>query len=83
MGAAFPLASRLFVRQSATVGKSVGTLYASNTVGNILGSFAGGFILIPLAGIENTLFVAVMINVLVGGLFFALSRSSFHDCAKD
>ncbi|MBN1818523.1 MAG: fused MFS/spermidine synthase [Sedimentisphaerales bacterium] len=75
MGAAFPLASRLFVRQSATVGKSVGTLYASNTVGNILGAFAGGFILIPVVGIENTLFVAVMINVLVGGLFFSLSRS--------
>jgi spermidine synthase len=75
MGAAFPLAGRLFVRQSATVGTSVGTLYASNTVGNILGSFAGGFILIPLAGIENTLFIAVMINILVGGLFFALSRS--------
>ena len=75
MGAAFPLASRLFVQTSATVGKSVGTLYASNTVGNILGSFAGGFILIPLAGIENTLFVAVLINVAVGGLFFALSRT--------
>jgi spermidine synthase len=75
MGAAFPLASRLFVRQSATVGRSMGTLYASNTIGNILGSFAGGFILIPLVGIKNTLFVAVMINILVGGLFFALSRS--------
>ena len=75
MGAAFPLASRLFVRTSAPVGKSVGTLYASNTIGNILGSFAGGFILIPLAGIENTLFIAVLINVAVGGLFFALSRT--------
>jgi spermidine synthase len=75
MGAAFPLASRLFVQNSATVGKSVGTLYASNTIGNILGAFAGGFILIPLAGIENTLFAAVLINVAVGGLFFALSRT--------
>ena len=75
MGAAFPLASRLFVQTSAAVGKSVGTLYASNTIGNILGSFAGGFILIPLAGVENTLFVAVLINVAVGGLFFGLSRT--------
>ncbi len=75
MGAAFPLASRLFVRQSASVGKSVGTLYASNTIGNILGAFAGGFILIPLAGIENTLLVAVMINIAVGGLFLFQSRT--------
>jgi spermidine synthase len=75
MGAAFPLAGRLFVKTSATVGRSVGTLYASNTVGNILGSFAGGFILIPLAGVENTLFAAIVINVAVGGLFFALSRT--------
>ena len=79
MGAAFPLAGRLFVQTSATVGKSVGTLYASNTVGNILGSFAGGFILIPLVGIENTLFAAVLINVAVGVLFFALEPDPFRD----
>lgn len=75
MGAAFPLAGRLFVQESASVGKSVGTLYASNTIGNILGAFAGGFILIPLVGIENTLFTTVLINIAVGGLFFALSRT--------
>ena len=75
MGAAFPLAGRLFVQTSAAVGKSVGTLYASNTIGNILGSFAGGFILIPLVGTENTLFAAVLINVAVGALFFSLSRT--------
>jgi spermidine synthase len=75
MGAAFPLAGRLFVKKSVSVGKSVGTLYASNTIGNILGSFAGGFILLPLFGVENTLFIAVLINIAVGGIFFFRSRS--------
>ncbi|HOO90669.1 MAG TPA: fused MFS/spermidine synthase, partial [Syntrophales bacterium] len=75
MGAAFPLVSRLFIQRSETAGTSMGTLYAFNTIGNIIGAFVGGFVLIPLLGIENTLFVAVMINILMGSSFLALSHS--------
>ncbi|MHC4414094.1 MAG: fused MFS/spermidine synthase [Planctomycetota bacterium] len=75
MGAAFPLASRLFVQRSETVGRSVGTVYASNTLGSILGSFIGGFVLIPWFGIQQTLFAAVSANILVGCMFVGLSRS--------
>jgi len=75
MGAAFPLANRLFNQESTSIGRSVGTVYGCNTVGTILGSFMGGFILIPWIGIQHTIFAAVSVNILVGSLFFTLSRS--------
>lgn len=73
MGAAFPLASRLFAQRSAAFGRSVGTVYGCNTLGSILGSFLGGFVLIPFLGIQNTIVVAVSINILIGCVLLAFS----------
>jgi spermidine synthase len=39
MGAAFPLASRIYTRTIAVVGSSVGSVYAANTLGSILWEF--------------------------------------------
>ena len=55
LGATFPLVNRIYARSLPEIGKSIGTAYAMNTVGAILGSFAAGFILIPLLGKENGL----------------------------
>jgi spermidine synthase len=75
MGAAFPLAMRLVVHDVQRTGRSVGTLYAFNTVGSIVGAFAGGFVLIPLLGIQRTLLTAVFLNVAAGCVFLAASQS--------
>ncbi|MBN1627710.1 MAG: fused MFS/spermidine synthase [Deltaproteobacteria bacterium] len=53
LGATFPLVNRIYARSLPEIGKSIGTAYAVNTIGAILGSFAAGFILIPLFGKEN------------------------------
>ncbi len=66
MGAAFPLASRLFLDREGAVGRSVGTIYAANTVGAIAGAFLGGFVLIPLMGLQQTIFVAAGLCVSIG-----------------
>lgn len=75
MGAAFPLASRLFLQSSMAVGRTVGTVYAYNTLGSIAGSFLGGFMLIPWLGIQNTILAAVLVNIIIGCVFFGLSHS--------
>ncbi|HUU39397.1 MAG TPA: fused MFS/spermidine synthase [Desulfatiglandales bacterium] len=75
MGAAFPLVNRLYAQSSLRIGRSVGAVYGSNTIGTILGSFIGGFVLIPWIGIQNSIFVAVLLNILIGSLFFGFSRS--------
>jgi spermidine synthase len=75
MGAAFPLASRLYNQQSSSVGRTVGDVYGANTIGNILGAFLGGFVLIPFVGIQNTILVAVSANILVSFVFLILTQS--------
>jgi spermidine synthase len=74
MGAAFPVVNRLYNRESARVARAVGSVYAANTVGTILGSFAGGFLFIPGLGIQKTIVIASAINLLVGVGFFLLRR---------
>ncbi|MDQ7827038.1 MAG: fused MFS/spermidine synthase [Candidatus Eremiobacteraeota bacterium] len=67
MGIAFPLAGKLTTRHLSSLGRSIGTIYAINTLGCIIGAFCAGFLLIPGAGIQKSLVTAVLINV-VGGL---------------
>jgi len=66
MGAVFPTVIKLFTKRVETVGRSVGDAYAANTVGAIVGSFAGGFLLIPSLGIQGAISVAVVVNIAVG-----------------
>lgn len=73
LGGVFPTVVKLFTKRVEVVGRSVGTAYASNTVGAIAGSFAGGFLLIPWIGVQRSIAVAVVVNV---GLGAALALAS-------
>jgi predicted membrane-bound spermidine synthase/tetratricopeptide (TPR) repeat protein len=66
LGMTFPLVARLFTQSLYRVGSGVGSSYAANTVGAVLGAFAGGFILIPNLGVQNTILFAVVMNLLIG-----------------
>jgi len=66
LGMTFPLVARLFTQSLYRVGSGVGSSYAANTVGAVLGAFAGGFILIPNIGVQNTIVFAVAMNLLIG-----------------
>jgi len=68
MGMAFPVAARLCVRRLRSVGAGTGRLYALNTLGAIVGSFAAGFVLIPIFGLARGLLVLGLVNVLLGTL---------------
>jgi spermidine synthase len=66
LGMTFPLVARLFTQSLYRVGSSVGTSYAANTLGAIVGAFAGGFIFIPQIGVQNSIMLAVVLNLIVG-----------------
>jgi predicted membrane-bound spermidine synthase/tetratricopeptide (TPR) repeat protein len=68
LGMTFPLVARLFTQSLYRVGSGVGSSYAANTVGAVLGAFAGGFILIPTIGVQNAIIFAVIMNLLIGCL---------------
>lgn len=65
MGFAFPLASDLSVgqRSGASVGKQVGKVYLSNTLGACSGSLVAGFLLLPSLGMKWTTFVLMLVIV--------------------
>jgi spermidine synthase len=66
MGATFPIIVKFYTEQK--IGKAIGEAYAANNLGAIIGSFAAGFILIPLIGIKGSIIFAGAINILIGSL---------------
>jgi len=60
------------------VGSGVGSSYAANTLGAVLGAFAGGFILIPNFGVQNAILCGVVLNLVIGcWLIVSDARLSF------
>jgi spermidine synthase len=76
MGLTFPLVTHLYTDKLSSLGKRLGEAYAANTLGAIVGSFLGGFILIPEFGAQKALLGAVVLNLLVGLALTAVSQSS-------
>lgn len=72
IGMTFPIASRLCISDLELLGRRIGSVYSLNTLGGIIGSFAAGFILIPLFGQSGTLMIMVTINLLLGFLLLSL-----------
>ena len=66
MGAAFPVAATLYAQVRDRVGQKMGTIYAWNTFGAILGSLASGFVLMPLIGTTYSIILVAILNLLVG-----------------
>ena len=66
MGASFPLVTKIYTGNARQLGKSIGNVYAVNTVGSILGAFCAGFILIPLFGIRPSIVLTVALNTGIG-----------------
>jgi spermidine synthase len=83
LGALFPLVVRIVyggasstaagVRQTDT-GRTVGNVYAINTLGAIGGAFASGFILIPSLGMLGSLRLSVAANFFLALIVFLASR---------
>lgn len=82
MGATLPVLSRFFVRKIEALGGQVGTLYALNTFGAVLGTYAAGFHLIPTLGIRTTLLLAAVVNIGIGVLVAVFDRH-LHELAGE
>ena len=76
MGTAFPIAVKACAESSKAVGRRVGEVYASNTVGCVIGSFAAGFVMVPLLGLRDSLLVLVVVLLLLGVVVISLSERS-------
>lgn len=87
MGGTLPVLSKLAAGRPGMVGRTVGTLYAANTLGGVTGCFLASFVFIASAGIANTERVAVITNLGVAAAAFVLalasrdSRTNLQDAA--
>jgi len=77
-GACFPLLVRIVESRARETGKALGTMYASNTVGSILGSLVTGFVMLPEFGSRGAVLLALVCLVLaaaVGGTLMVSPRN--------
>lgn len=74
MGMTLPLAIRLMTQNVREVGKGVGNVYGANTLGTVVGTFAVGFVLIPLVGVRTTFIIIASINMLIAVALLLCSR---------
>lgn len=76
MGVTFPLAGRLCADDINKTGNDIGRVYSFNTFGGIAGSFAGGFLLIPLFGTRHSLIMVAFFNLSLGVLLLLYSEKT-------
>ena len=66
MGATLPLLSAALLRSNGLRSTSITRLYTRNLAGAICGSIAAGFLLLPTFGVRATIYIAALINILIG-----------------
>jgi len=71
MGISFPLALKAVNRDIDDLAVDVGAVYGINTLGAVVGALGAGFVLIPLVGTQNALFVLATGNALLGAWLLA------------
>jgi spermidine synthase len=73
MGATFPVAARLWAAGAGQLGRRLGGVYAGNVAGAIVGSLAGGFVLVPVLGAHHALLLLAVGNVALGAVLVGVS----------
>jgi len=66
MGTTLPLMMKTYSKEFMTIGKDVGKLDASNSVGAFFGTLAARFLIIPVLGIQDGILLTASINIILG-----------------
>lgn len=74
MGATLPVLCKHAAQRLAQVGWTIGGLYAVNTFGAVVGCAAAAFVLIERLGVNWTIVVVALGNLLIAALAYLLSR---------
>ena len=74
MGMIFPAVIRIYSARGLDAARTTGDVYSINTLGAIVGSFAGGFVLVPLVGLQQTLVAMVLCGLALALAFGAMAH---------
>src|SRR6185295_1451406 len=73
MGGVFPLTMRIAAADLGSIGRDVGSAYALNTVGAIIGSFLSGFVTLPLLGLQKGIYASVLAGLSLSAALFLVA----------
>ena len=82
MGASFPLITSLALLANGKDGKTAGTVYFYNIIGNVLGGLITGFVLLPFLGSEKTLVVFILFGALFTFFILNIRRNLIQGLLK-
>jgi len=74
MGATLPLLSAALMRSADYRSTSITKLYMRNLAGAICGSIVAGFLLLPIFGVRITIYIAAIINIVIGIVSILVDR---------
>lgn len=74
MGTTLPLMLKAYSKEITNIGKDVGKLDASNSIGAFFGTLTAGFLLIPILGIHDGVLITASINIIVGTLILITKK---------
>lgn len=70
LGMSFPILIKMVSDGFENIGRATGQIYASNTLGAILGSLFMGFLILPELGSQKSLLLIASMNLFLGVLLF-------------
>lgn len=76
IGMGFPLVSQIQARSLSNIGGTIGSTYAWNTIGNVLGVVITSLVLLPWLGMEHSLHFNLGLNVLAAFLLVSAARET-------
>ena len=76
MGGTLPVLSKFFVRRLGELGHHVGSLYSVNNLGALIGAFLGGFVLIRAVGLDMSVVIAAVLNLINAAIIYFTGKSS-------
>ncbi|MCX5849906.1 MAG: fused MFS/spermidine synthase [Deltaproteobacteria bacterium] len=77
MGMVFPAIIVMSIDKIEQLPEKIGTIYALDLFGAVLGALISGFIFIPFFGIKTLIFFSVLINLLIGLFIFFQKNKMF------
>jgi spermidine synthase len=75
MGATLPVLSAALMRSPIFKATSVTRLYTCNLLGAIIGTLLAGFVFLPTFGVRSTIYIAAVINIIIGVTAFLSDRN--------
>lgn len=74
MGMTLPLAGQIAARDVTLLGRCIGNVYASTTIGGIAGALITGCFLIPISGVKLSEIFIAGLNIVIGMVFLVIAR---------